>query len=176
LSQSPSRSELALFEKFERYMRASFRRPILSASSGIRHPQAIRASAQTSNAASGTNMIAIIAALCCSSSPANCHVEQPTISGPIRSRLLSGHCLTDRRRLTYRRIRLLAQVCPVITRANNSKLPTTTTARDQPEPNQPFKCISNGRRHSKQHHEAARFCCLLGVTFQSLTRLTGISH
>jgi hypothetical protein len=47
---------------------------------------------------------------------------------------------------------------------------------------QPLKCISNGQDspgclwHSKQHQEEARFCCLLGVTFQSLTRLTGISH
>jgi hypothetical protein len=47
---------------------------------------------------------------------------------------------------------------------------------------QPSKCISNGQDspsclwHSKQHQEEARFCCLLGVTFQSLTRLTGISH
>jgi len=78
--------------------------------------------------------------------------------------------------------RLPAQARPVMTRANNSKLPTTTTALDQPEPNQPSKCISNGQDspsclwHSKQHQEEARFCCLLGVTFQSLTRLTGISH
>src|SRR6516225_4052567 len=93
-----------------------------------------------------------------------------------------GHRLTDRRRLTRLWKRLPAQTRPVITRANNSKLPTTTTALDQPEPNQASKCISNGHDrpscfwHSKQHQEEARFCCLLGVTFQSLTRLTGISH
>ena len=93
-----------------------------------------------------------------------------------------GRRLTDRRRLTRLWKRLPAQARPVITRANNSKLPTTTTALDQPEPNQPSKCISNGQHspsclwHSEQHQEEARFCCLLGVTFQSLTRLTGISH
>jgi Bacterial archaeo-eukaryotic release factor family 12 len=93
-----------------------------------------------------------------------------------------GRRLTDRRRLTRPWKRLPAQARPVITRTNNSKLPTTTTALDQPEPNQPSKCISNGQDspsclwHSKQHQEEARFCCLLGVTFQSLTRLTSISH
>jgi hypothetical protein len=93
-----------------------------------------------------------------------------------------GRRLTDRRRLTCLWKRLPAQARPVITRANNSKLPTTTTALDQPEPNQASKCISNGQDrpscfwHSKQHQEEARFCCLLRVTFQSLTRLTGISH
>jgi hypothetical protein len=46
LSQSPSGSELALFEKPERSTTASFRRLIPSASSGTRHPQAICASAQ----------------------------------------------------------------------------------------------------------------------------------
>jgi hypothetical protein len=40
------------------------------------------------------------------------------------------HRLTDRRRLTLLRKRLPAQACPVIARANNSKLPTTTTALD----------------------------------------------
>ena len=45
---------------------------------------------------------------------------------------------------------------PVITRANNSKLPTTTTALDQSEPSQTFKCISDKQNspswlgHSKQ--------------------------
>jgi hypothetical protein len=34
-------------------------------------------------------MIVIIAVLCGLSSPANCHVEQPAISEPIRSRRLS---------------------------------------------------------------------------------------
>ena len=93
-----------------------------------------------------------------------------------------GRRLTDRRRLTRLWKRLPAQARPAITRANNSKLPTTTNALDQPEPNQASKCISNGHDrpscfwHSKQHQEQARFCCLLGVTFQSLTRLTGISH
>ena len=93
-----------------------------------------------------------------------------------------GRRLTDRRRLTRLWKRLPAQARPVITRANNSKLATTTTALDQPEPNQASKCISNGQDrpswfwHSKQYQEEARFCCLLGVTFQSLTRLTGISH
>jgi hypothetical protein len=93
-----------------------------------------------------------------------------------------GRRLTDRRRLTRLWKWLPAQARPVITRTNNSKLPTTTTALDQPEPNQPSKCISNGQDspsclwHSKQHQAEARFCCLLGVTFQSLTRLTGISH
>ena len=47
LSQSPSGSELALFEKPERSTTASFRRLIPPASSGTRHPQAICASAQT---------------------------------------------------------------------------------------------------------------------------------
>src|SRR6266487_5491211 len=54
LSQSPSGSELALFEKPERSTTASFRRLIPSASSGTRHPQAICASAQTSIAARGS--------------------------------------------------------------------------------------------------------------------------
>jgi len=130
-------------------------------------------------------MIAIIAVLCSLSSPANCHVEQQdhrrTREG-LQPASARGHRLTDRRRLTRLWKRLPAQARPVITRANNSKLPTTTTALDQPEPNQPSKCISNGQDspsclwHSKQHQEEARFCCLLGVTFQSLTRLTGISH
>ena len=102
--------------------------------------------------------------------------------GRTREGLQPASALTDRRRLTRLWKRLPAQARPVITRANNSKLPTTTTALDQPEPNQPSKCISNGQDspsclwHSKQHQEEARFCCLLGVTFQSLTRLTGISH
>ena len=62
-----------------------------------------------------------------------------------------------------------------MTRANNSKLPTTTTALDQPELNQPSKCISNGQDspsclwHSKQHQEEARFCCLL-VARSNLSR------
>jgi hypothetical protein len=42
-----------------------------------------------------------------------------------------GRRLTDRRRLTRLWKRLPAQARPVITRANNSKLPTTTTALDQ---------------------------------------------
>lgn len=46
-----------------------------------------------------------------------------------------GRRLTDRRRLTRLWKRLPAQARPVITRANNSKLPTTTTALDH-EPNQ----------------------------------------
>ena len=50
---SKSERELALFEKLERYMTASFRRLIPSASSGTR-PQAICAPAQTSIAARGT--------------------------------------------------------------------------------------------------------------------------
>ena len=75
-----------------------------------------------------------------------------------------GHRLIDRRRLTRLWKRLPAQACPVITRANNSKLPTTTTALDQPEQNQPSKCISNGQDsqsclwHSKQHQEEAAPC------------------
>jgi hypothetical protein len=56
-----------------------------------------------------------------------------------------GHRFTDCRCLTRLRKRLPAQARPVITRANNSKLPTTATARDQSEPNQPYKCISNGQ-------------------------------
>jgi hypothetical protein len=55
LSQSPSGSERALFEKPERSTTASFRRLIPSASSGTRHPQAICASAQTPIAARGAN-------------------------------------------------------------------------------------------------------------------------
>ena len=51
---SKSERELALFEKLERYMTASFRRLIPSASSGTRQPQAICAPAQTSIAARGT--------------------------------------------------------------------------------------------------------------------------
>ena len=47
-----------------------------------------------------------------------------------------GHLLTDRRRLTHLWKRLPAQGRPVITRANNSNLLTTTTALDQPEPNE----------------------------------------
>src|SRR5262249_22661380 len=43
------------------------------------------------------------------------------------------HRLTDRRCLTRLWKRLSAQARPVITRANNSKLPKTTTALDQPE-------------------------------------------
>src|SRR6516165_3394248 len=54
LSQSPSGNELALFERPERSTTASFRRLILSASSGTRRPQAICASAQTSIAARGS--------------------------------------------------------------------------------------------------------------------------
>src|SRR5437773_11264150 len=54
LSQSPSGSELALFEKPERSTTASFRRLIPSASIGTRRPQAICASAQTSIAARGS--------------------------------------------------------------------------------------------------------------------------
>jgi hypothetical protein len=54
-----------------------------------------------------------------------------------------GHRLIDRRRLTRLWKRLPAQARPVIICANNSKLPTTTTALDQPEPNQPSKCVSN---------------------------------
>ena len=46
-----------------------------------------------------------------------------------------GHRLTYRQRLTRLWKRLPAQARPVITRANNSKLLTTTTALDQPEPN-----------------------------------------
>jgi len=46
-----------------------------------------------------------------------------------------GHRLTDRRRLARLWKRLPAQARPVISRANNSKLLTTTTALDQPEPN-----------------------------------------
>jgi hypothetical protein len=185
LSQSPSRSELALFEKPEQSTTASFRNLIRSASSGARHPQAISASGQTSIAARGPIMIEIIAVLCNLSSPANCHVEQQdqrrTREGlqPVSAR---GHCLTDRRRLTRLWKRLPAQARPVITRANNSKLPTTATALDQPEPNQPSKCISNGQDspsclwHSKQHQEEARFRCPARCHVQSLTRLTVISH
>jgi hypothetical protein len=55
LSQSPSGSVLALFEKPGQSTTASFRRLIPSASSGTRHPQAISASAQTSIAARGSH-------------------------------------------------------------------------------------------------------------------------
>src|SRR5260370_38824000 len=48
LSQSPSGSELALFEKPERSTTASFRRLILSEHFGTRHPQAICASQRRS--------------------------------------------------------------------------------------------------------------------------------
>ena len=93
-------------------------------------------------------MIAIIAVLCSLSSPANCHVEQQdqrrTREG-LQPPSVRGHRPTDRRSLTRLWKRLPAQARPVITRANNSKLPTTATALDQPEPNQPSKCISNGQ-------------------------------
>jgi hypothetical protein len=129
-SVSQPASEIVLFEKLERYMTASFRRLISSASSETRHPQAVRASARTSIAATGI-----------------CHDRdhrralQLVFSGklprgatgnlgadPVKT--FEGARLTDRRRLTRLRKRPPAQACPVITRANNSKLPTTTTALD----------------------------------------------
>jgi hypothetical protein len=130
-------------------------------------------------------MIAIIAVLCSLSAPANCHVEQQdqrrTREG-LQLPSVRGHRPTDRRRLTRLWKRLPAQARPVITRANNSKLPTTATAREQLEPNQPSNCVSNGQDspsclwHSRQHQEEAKFCCLPGVAFQSRTRLAGVSH
>jgi hypothetical protein len=54
LSLSPSGSELAFFEKLERYTTASFRPLIPSGSGATRHPQTICASAQTSIPARGT--------------------------------------------------------------------------------------------------------------------------
>jgi len=64
LSQSPSGSELVLFEKLERHTTASFRRLIPSASRGTRHPQAICTSAQMSIAARGAHHDQFIAVLC----------------------------------------------------------------------------------------------------------------
>jgi hypothetical protein len=92
-----------------------------------------------------------------------------------------GRRLTDRRRLTRLRKRLTAQACPVmiraITQSYRRRLLLSANLNQVSRINaSAMDKIVQAASHSKQHQEEARFCFLLGVTFHSLTRLTGISH
>jgi hypothetical protein len=129
-------------------------------------------------------MIAIIAVLCSLSSPANCHVEQD--HGRTREGLqpasARGHRLTDRRRLTRLWKRLPAQARPVIpariTQSYRRRLLLSTNLNQINRRNasamHKIVQVASGILSSIKRKQG--FCCLRGVTFQSLTRLTGISH